>query len=112
MRRNMFNAKIHRAVITQADLHYEGSLTIDSDLMDAAGYDPIVLETVGVGQDEVDVVRVADAVCVVLVPGMGDDIQAIKSGLMEIADLFCVNKADRPGVEATVLALLELMPKK
>jgi LAO/AO transport system kinase len=64
-----------------------------------AGYDPILVETVGVGQDEVDVVKTADAVLVVLVPGMGDDIQAIKAGILEIADLFVINKADHNGVE-------------
>jgi len=69
------------------------------DLMDAAGYDPILVETVGVGQDEVDVVKTADVVAVVLVPGMGDDIQAIKAGILEIADLFVINKADRPGAD-------------
>ena len=69
------------------------------DLMDAAGYDPIIVETVGVGQDEVEVVKSADAVLVVLVPGMGDDIQAIKAGILEIADLFVINKADHPGAD-------------
>jgi len=69
------------------------------DLMDAAGYDPIVVETVGVGQDEVDVVKTADVVGVVLVPGMGDGIQAIKAGILEIADLFVINKADHAGAD-------------
>ncbi len=69
------------------------------DLLDAAGYDPILVETVGVGQDEIEVVRAADVVGVVLVPGMGDDIQAIKAGILEIADLFVINKADRPGAD-------------
>ncbi len=69
------------------------------DLLDAAGFDPVLVETVGVGQDEVDVVKTADAVAVVLVPGMGDDIQAIKAGILEIADLFVINKADREGAE-------------
>lgn len=69
------------------------------DLFDAAGYDPILVETVGVGQDEVDVVKTADAVAVVLVPGMGDDIQAIKAGILEIADLFVINKSDRDGAD-------------
>jgi len=69
------------------------------DLMDAAGRSPILIETVGVGQDEVDIVRVADTVLVVLTPGQGDDIQAIKAGLLEIADLFVVNKADHPGAD-------------
>jgi LAO/AO transport system kinase len=69
------------------------------DLMDAAGHDPILLETVGVGQDEIEIVGAADTVLVVLVPGLGDDIQAIKAGVLEIADLFVINKADRPGAE-------------
>jgi len=72
------------------------------DLLDAAGFDPILVETVGVGQDEVDVMRTVDAVVVVTVPGLGDEIQAIKAGIMEIADVFVVNKADRPGVERAV----------
>lgn len=69
------------------------------DLLDAGGHDPILLETVGVGQDEIDIVRAADTVLVVLVPGLGDDIQALKAGVLEIADLFVINKADRPGAE-------------
>jgi len=69
------------------------------DLLDAAGRDPVLIETVGVGQDEVDVVRVADTVLVVLTPGQGDDIQAIKAGLLEIADVFVINKADHPGAD-------------
>jgi LAO/AO transport system kinase len=72
------------------------------DLLDAAGFDWVLVETVGVGQDEVDVVRTVDTVAVVTVPGMGDDIQAIKAGILEIADVFVVNKADRDGVERTV----------
>ncbi|MEW6758837.1 MAG: methylmalonyl Co-A mutase-associated GTPase MeaB [Acidobacteriota bacterium] len=68
-------------------------------VLDAAGFDVILVETVGVGQDEVDIVREADTVLVLLVPGLGDDIQAIKAGIMEIADVFVINKADREGVE-------------
>jgi LAO/AO transport system kinase len=71
------------------------------DLLDAAGFDWVLVETVGVGQDEVDVVRTVDSVLVVTVPGLGDDIQAIKAGILEIADVFVVNKADREGVEKT-----------
>jgi len=78
------------------------------DLMDAAGYDPILVETVGVGQDEIEVARAADVVAVVLVPGMGDDVQAIKAGILEIADVFVINKADRPGADK-VAADLEAM---
>jgi LAO/AO transport system kinase len=84
------------------------------DLMDAAGYDPVIIETVGVGQDEIEIARAADVVCVVLVPGMGDDIQAIKAGILEIADLFVVNKADRPGadkVAADLDAMMALVPQ-
>ncbi|HEY0781806.1 MAG TPA: methylmalonyl Co-A mutase-associated GTPase MeaB, partial [Thermoanaerobaculia bacterium] len=72
------------------------------DVLDAAGFDWVLVETVGVGQDEVDIVRTVDSVVVVTVPGLGDDIQAIKAGIMEIADLFVINKADREGVERTV----------
>ena len=72
------------------------------DLLDAAGFDQVLVETVGVGQDEVDVVRSVDTVVVVTVPGLGDDIQAIKAGILEIADVFVINKADREGVERTV----------
>ncbi|HXO19565.1 MAG TPA: methylmalonyl Co-A mutase-associated GTPase MeaB, partial [Thermoanaerobaculia bacterium] len=75
------------------------------DVLDAAGFDWVLLETVGVGQDEVDVVRSVDTVVVVTVPGMGDDIQAIKAGILEIADVFVINKADREGVERTVREL-------
>ena len=83
------------------------------DLLDAAGYDPVIIETVGVGQDEIEIARAADVVTVVLVPGMGDDIQAIKAGILEIADLFVINKADRPGadkVAAELDAMMGLVP--
>src|SRR5436190_2951109 len=66
-------------------------------VMDAAGFDIILIETVGVGQDEVDIVRTADVAIVTLVPGSGDEVQALKAGIMEIADIFVVNKADREG---------------
>jgi LAO/AO transport system kinase len=69
------------------------------DLLDAAGHRRILIETVGVGQDEVEVVEAADTVVVVLVPGLGDDIQAIKAGILEIADVFVINKADREGAD-------------
>jgi len=68
-------------------------------LLDGAGWDVILIETVGVGQDEVEIARLAQAVLVVLVPGLGDDVQAIKAGIMEIADVFVLNKADQPGIE-------------
>lgn len=68
-------------------------------ILDAAGKDIIIIETVGVGQSEVDIVKTADTTLVVLVPGLGDDIQAIKAGILEIGDVFAINKADREGVE-------------
>jgi LAO/AO transport system kinase len=71
-------------------------------VLDAAGFDVVIIETVGVGQSEVDVVRLADTTLVMLAPGMGDGIQAAKAGILEVADAFVVNKADRDGAEATV----------
>jgi len=68
-------------------------------LLDAAGKDVVLIETVGVGQDEVEIARLADVTVVLLVPGMGDDVQAIKAGIMEIADVFVINKSDQPGAE-------------
>lgn len=68
-------------------------------LLDAAGRDVVLIETVGVGQDEVDIARLADITALVLVPGLGDDVQAIKAGIMEVADVFVINKADLPGAE-------------
>jgi LAO/AO transport system kinase len=79
------------------------------DLLDAAGYDVVVIETVGVGQSEIDVARLADVTLVVLVPGMGDDIQAIKAGILEIADLFVINKADRDGADKLASELQQMM---
>src|SRR5262245_12958447 len=70
-------------------------------ILDAAGYNKVIIETVGVGQDEVDIVKTADVTVVVLVPGMGDGVQALKAGLMEIGDIFAINKADRDGVLRT-----------
>jgi len=83
-------------------------------LLDAAGKDYVLIETVGVGQDEVEVAGVADITVLVLVPGMGDDVQAIKAGIMEIADIFVINKADHPGadrVEHEIQSLLTLGPR-
>src|SRR5580693_2063368 len=68
-------------------------------LFDAAGFDVVLVETVGVGQDEVEIARLADGTLVVMVPGMGDDVQAIKAGIIEIADVFVINKSDLPGAE-------------
>jgi LAO/AO transport system kinase len=79
------------------------------DILDAAGFDVVLVETVGVGQDEVEVVRTVQTNLVVLVPGMGDDIQAIKAGIMEIGDVFVVNKADRPGADKTVTEITMMM---
>lgn len=84
--------------------------TIDAvAILDAAGYNTVIVETVGVGQDEVEVVKAADVTVVVLVPGMGDDIQAIKAGIMEIGDVFAINKADREGVLRTERELQSLL---
>lgn len=84
-------------------------------VLDAAGKQYVLIETVGVGQDEVDIVRLADCTLVLLVPGMGDDVQNMKAGLMEIADIFVLNKSDRPGVErleAELEAMLQLVPER
>lgn len=78
-------------------------------VLDASGKDVVVIETVGVGQDEVDIVRTADISIVTLVPGSGDDVQALKAGLMEIADIFVVNKADREGADRTVASIEALL---
>jgi LAO/AO transport system kinase len=77
--------------------------------MDAAGYDPIIIETVGTGQAEVEVMRAAQTVLVVTAPGMGDEVQAIKAGILEIADIFVVSKADKPGADQTVAELAMLL---
>src|SRR6202035_3465942 len=77
--------------------------------MDAAGYNPIIIETVGTGQAEVEVMRTAQTVMVVAAPGMGDDIQAIKAGILEIADIFVVSKADKPGADQTAAELSMLL---
>ena len=78
-------------------------------VLDAAGYDVVIVETVGVGQDELEVARLAHTTIVVMAPGMGDDIQAIKAGILEIADVFAVNKADRPGADATMRDLEQMI---
>lgn len=77
--------------------------------MDAAGYDPIIIETIGTGQAEVEVMRAAQTVLVVSAPGMGDEVQAIKAGILEIADIFVVSKADKPGADQTVAELAMLL---
>jgi len=95
-----------RSMATRGSLGGLSSATIDAvDVLDAAGYDIVLVETVGVGQDEVEIVRAADSIAVVVVPGLGDDIQAIKAGILEIADIFVVNKADREGANRTMAEL-------
>ena len=84
-------------------------------LLDAAGKDMILVETVGVGQGEIEIVRLADCTIVVLVPGMGDDVQSLKAGLMEIADIFVINKSDREGAgrfEEQLGAILQIVPER
>src|SRR4030095_14903637 len=79
------------------------------DILDAGGYDIIIIETVGVGQDEVDVVRAAHTTVVVSAPGLGDDIQAIKAGVLEIADIHAVSKGDKPEADKTVSDLKNML---
>src|SRR5689334_17942107 len=99
-----------RSMATRGNLGGLATATVDAvAILDAAGYSKIVVETVGVGQDEVEVVKAADVSVVVLVPGMGDDIQAIKAGIMEIGDIFVINKADKEGVYATEKELESLL---
>jgi LAO/AO transport system kinase len=91
-----------RSMASRGNLGGLARSTVDAvAILDAGGYHKIIIETVGVGQDEVDIVKAADVTVVVLVPGMGDDIQAIKAGIMEIGDVFAINKADRDGVLRT-----------
>lgn len=99
-----------RSMATRGNLGGLARSTVDAvSILDAAGYGKIIIETVGVGQDEVEVVKAADISVVVLVPGMGDDIQAIKAGIMEIGDIFVINKADRDGVLTTEKELEALL---
>jgi LAO/AO transport system kinase len=89
-----------RSMATRGSLGGLARTTADvTTVLDASGRDLIMIETVGVGQDEVDIVRLADITVVILVPGMGDDVQTIKAGIMEIADIFVINKSDRDGTE-------------
>ena len=101
-----------RSMATRGNLGGLARATVDAvAILDAAGFQKVIVETVGVGQDEVEIVKTADVSVVVLVPGMGDDIQAIKAGIMEIGDVFVINKADRDGVlrtEKELEALLSL----
>lgn len=99
-----------RSMATRGNLGGLARSTVDAvSILDAAGYGKVIIETVGVGQDEVEVVKAADISVVVLVPGMGDDIQAIKAGIMEIGDIFVINKADREGVHTTEKELEALL---
>jgi LAO/AO transport system kinase len=89
-----------RSMATRGSLGGLARTTADvATVLDASGRDLVLIETVGVGQDEVDIVRLADITVVILVPGMGDDVQTIKAGIMEIADIFVINKSDREGAE-------------
>jgi LAO/AO transport system kinase len=89
-----------RSMATRGSLGGLARATADAaTVLDASGRDIVMIETVGVGQDEVDIVRLADVTVVILVPGMGDDVQTIKAGIMEIADIFVINKSDREGAE-------------
>jgi LAO/AO transport system kinase len=89
-----------RSMATRGNLGGLARATTDvTTVLDAGGKDIILIETVGVGQDEIDIVRLADVTVVILVPGMGDDVQTIKAGIMEIADIFVINKSDREGAD-------------
>jgi len=89
-----------RSMATRGNLGGLARATTDAaTVLDAAGRDIVLIETVGVGQDEIDIVRLADVTVVILVPGMGDDVQTIKAGIMEIADIFVINKSDREGAD-------------
>ncbi len=99
-----------RSLATRGSLGGLSRSTSDVALvMDALGMDIVIIETVGVGQDEVDIVKEAHTTCVVMVPGLGDDIQAIKAGILEIGDIFVVNKADREGADRTARELSTML---
>lgn len=113
LQENLNDAGLYvRSMATRGSLGGLARTTADvASVIEASGKDVVLIETVGVGQDEVEIVRLADITIVVLVPGMGDDVQSIKAGIMEIADLFLVNKADRDGadrVEKEVRAMQSL----
>jgi len=105
-----------RSMATRGSLGGLARTTADvATVLDASGRDRIMIETVGVGQDEVDIVRLADVTIVILVPGMGDDVQTIKAGIMEIADIFVINKSDHEGaerVEREIRAMQSLAVRK
>jgi LAO/AO transport system kinase len=99
-----------RSLATRGALGGLSRSTADVALvMDALGMEIVIIETVGVGQDEVDIVKTAHTTCVVMVPGLGDDIQAIKAGILEIGDIFVVNKADREGADRTARELCNML---
>ncbi|MCK9282454.1 MAG: methylmalonyl Co-A mutase-associated GTPase MeaB [Melioribacteraceae bacterium] len=99
-----------RSMATRGSLGGLSKKTVDAgDILDAAGYDIIIFETVGVGQSELDIAQTADTTIVVLVPESGDSIQAMKAGLMEIADFFVLNKSDRPGADSAISALQTIL---
>lgn len=99
-----------RSMATRGHLGGLAPATLQAvDVLDAAGYSPIIIETVGVGQDEVEVVSAAHTVVVLSAPGLGDDVQAIKAGILEIADIHTVSKADKPEAAATLAALKAMM---
>ncbi|HTP65589.1 MAG TPA: methylmalonyl Co-A mutase-associated GTPase MeaB, partial [Geobacteraceae bacterium] len=99
-----------RSLATRGALGGLSRSTSDVGLvMDAMGMEVIIIETVGVGQDEVDIVKTAHTTCVVMVPGLGDDIQAIKAGILEIGDVFVVNKSDRDGADRTARELTTML---
>ena len=105
-----------RSMATRGSLGGLARATADvTTVLDASGRDVILIETVGVGQDEIDIVRLAEITVVILVPGMGDDVQTIKAGIMEIADIFVINKSDRDGaerVEREIRALQSLATRR
>lgn len=99
-----------RSMATRGHLGGLAVATVDAvRVLDAAGFNPILIETVGAGQSEVDIADAAHTTLVILVPGLGDDIQAIKAGILEIADIFVVNKADLPGADQAVAALRAML---
>jgi LAO/AO transport system kinase len=102
-----------RSMATRGSLGGLSKKAIDAaDVLDAASYDFVILETVGVGQSELDIVEAADTTIVVLVPESGDSVQAMKAGLMEIADFFVLNKSDRPGADQAIASLQTILMMK
>jgi LAO/AO transport system kinase len=102
-----------RSMASRGSLGGLSRKTVDAgDVLDAAGYDYVIYETVGVGQSELDIVEAADSTVVVLVPESGDSIQALKAGLMEIGDIFALNKSDRPGADSALSSLKSMLQLK